>query len=697
MGKATKHTLQTDSPETLFRLRKRGLPLILLAAAAGTVVATGIASRADEPRHSANGIGVPAGTVKVASLLDVRPRSVGLRVAPGDFDEALARGAEAPVGVVIAHVAPNSTAAAAGFRVGDVIEQLGDRQIENIEDFEAALFTAEPDSRRAVVLVRGRQRGMLQLPIALADPPTPAFHSYTAPGGGYQFDYFPDWKLAPGPLHEEVTGRAYHYLQSTDDNYRLYLYADFAPAANAVESLEAFRRQAGEAFLHGKSGWVLLGDIPAVFASGIVGRERLFTLYRLAFVADARRYELNLFTPPRNDPARLPFVMETILGTLRSADPTRRHQPEPGSVIAGTAVPSAETTDRPPPSPPAAASSSPAALQAELDALGAELQAIDAEVERKLGIRPPPPRPAEASDMTPPSRPAGPVPRPAASEAEIAEREKASGAATPPPGKTHPAPPSEPAPMPSVTQIEQLRKRAVEVWSPPVDVDDQDFQFPEQDPEPAPAGWAKSEHDPNRLVDLFKPLRLRKGYVLRAYVFRENGNASGVVWAMPENAEFPEPKDSPTLENHVFNAPKPWDALDDLMEAIEGDGSEWSYMAASVLRRELREFGASWHGIEWGTHVILEDDPWKKPPAEDDFPPSRPTTPAGQWKWSAARPQHWAPTVRIEPDRVTVTFYTFTGKAPERIFRHVETYRPGRYRARVEDQLIGQGKGGFLF
>jgi hypothetical protein len=28
----------------------------------------------------------------------------------------------------------------------------------------------------------------------------------------------------------------------------------------------------------------LFGDIPAVFASGVVGRERLFTLYRLAFV-----------------------------------------------------------------------------------------------------------------------------------------------------------------------------------------------------------------------------------------------------------------------------------------------------------------------------------------------------------------------------------------------------------------------------
>ncbi len=309
---------------------------------------------------------------------------------------------------------------------------------------------------------------------------------------------------------------------------------------------------------------------------------------------------------------------------------------------------------------------------AEVGKLRAELDAAITELERESNA---------ASAVRPP---APPPPPPSA----------------PPPVETRPAPatPSPPTPMPSVAEINQLRKKAGEVWNPPVDVgDDQDFQFPDEDSEPAPAGWAKSEHDPNKLVDLFKPLRLRKGYVLRAYIFRENGNASGVVWAMPENAEFPEPADSPTLEHHLFKAPKPWDALDDLMEAIEGDESQWSYLAASVLRRELREFGASWHGIDWGAHVILEDDPWKKPPAEDDFPPSRPTTPANQWKWSAARPQHWAPTVRIEPGQVTITYYTFTAKAPERIYRHTETYRPGRYRAKVQDQLIGQGKGGFLF
>ena len=65
------------------------------------------------------------------------------------------------------------------------------------------------------------------------------------------------------------------------------------------------------------------------------------------------------------------------------------------------------------------------------------------------------------------------------------------------------------------------------------------------------AGY-KSNIDPARLVDLFPPLKLRKGYQLRAYLFREGGNGNGVVWAMPEDAPFPEPNECPTLENHLF-------------------------------------------------------------------------------------------------------------------------------------------------
>lgn len=45
------------------------------------------------------------------------------------------------------------------------------------------------------------------------------------------------------------------------------------------------------------------------------------------------------------------------------------------------------------------------------------------------------------------------------------------------------------------------------------------------------------------------------------------------------------------------------------MEAIEGDGSHWSYLSASIFMREINEFGASWHGCSWSTHEIIDKNP----------------------------------------------------------------------------------------
>ena len=217
-------------------------------------------------------------------------------------------------------------------------------------------------------------------------------------------------------------------------------------------------------------------------------------------------------------------------------------------------------------------------------------------------------------------------------------------------------------------------------------------------PEDTPEGWAKSRVNPNKLLDVFTPLKMRKGFVLRAYTFREEQNGNGVVWAMPSNAEFPEPKDCPTLENHLLKAPKPSEALDDAMEAIEGDNSAWSYLAASLLRREISEFGAVGTDARWVTHTVLDDDPWKDGGAKsDDLAMDKPTTPADKWTWLKDRPKSYAPEVKIEKDRVTVTFYTFSGLEKERIYRHVDTYRPGKYRPKVEQTTIAEGKTGYAF
>jgi hypothetical protein len=116
------------------------------------------------------------------------------------------------------------------------------------------------------------------------------------------------------------------------------------------------------------------------------------------------------------------------------------------------------------------------------------------------------------------------------------------------------------------------------------------------------------------------------------------------------------------------------------------------------LSRQLWEFGAMWHGTNWGTHRILDSSPWKAGKlGSDDDPMSRPRTPEGDWKWLEPMPKHWRPRVAVEKERVTVTFYTYSGYRNEAIYRHTDTYHRGNYRYESQRTEIAQGGKGFVF
>jgi hypothetical protein len=210
-------------------------------------------------------------------------------------------------------------------------------------------------------------------------------------------------------------------------------------------------------------------------------------------------------------------------------------------------------------------------------------------------------------------------------------------------------------------------------------------------PEDYSEGWQKSPIDPCALLCAFPSLRLRQGYTLRAYSFRAGGNGNAFVYSMPTGSPFPEPKECARDRGHFLEPPIPLDALADVMDAIEGDESPWSYVSASLLSRELREFGARWHGCEWGTHVILEANPINGPRPSADM-----TTDASQWEWIEPEPQEWRPVV-VMSEPITVRFFTYTGLGAERIVRHLDSFRPGKYQFDVQDTPIAQGPGGFIF
>lgn len=235
-----------------------------------------------------------------------------------------------------------------------------------------------------------------------------------------------------------------------------------------------------------------------------------------------------------------------------------------------------------------------------------------------------------------------------------------------------------------ITQVNVLRKTAAEACP---------------EPDIKPDGWSKSIVDPMNLLAAFPALRIKPDFVLRAYQFKAGGNGNGFIWAMPQDAPFPDPDDCPRMMDHFLEPPKPPEALDDLMEAIDGDGTPWSYLSASIFSREAAEFGAMWHGCHWSTHFILGTDPWHCEPEAKDRR-KRQALASGspeEWKWNETRPEIWEPTGAEQGDTITITFYTYSGLEKEAIYRFSDTYQRGSYKFETQQVVIAEGSSGFIF
>ncbi len=218
--------------------------------------------------------------------------------------------------------------------------------------------------------------------------------------------------------------------------------------------------------------------------------------------------------------------------------------------------------------------------------------------------------------------------------------------------------------------------------------------------EVGPEGWSKSETDPHNLLAVFEPLRLRPGLALRAYLFRSAGNGNGVVWAVPANAPSPSPEclagSFSPVPGVAPSEPRPPGALDRLMDAIEGDGSAWSYLCASIFAREAREFGTLRHGVSWGETAIIGGDPFGGGPIEGGAAGGFFEHPQS-WTWHAAAPGDWRPTVTEGEHGREVVFHTYSAVMPETFRRHRDRYGPTGYRFSEEGEDRASGRGGVVF
>jgi hypothetical protein len=214
-----------------------------------------------------------------------------------------------------------------------------------------------------------------------------------------------------------------------------------------------------------------------------------------------------------------------------------------------------------------------------------------------------------------------------------------------------------------------------------------------------PDGWTVSKLDPTRVVDCFSPaLRVKPSYILSAYVFRSGENGNGRVHAVPKGMKLLPPGKE---YQDLFMPPRlPPEALQNFMDAIEPDGSLLAYISASLLARELCEFGARWHGEAWGFHEVIGGAPWldfAEPPGNKEHErkeePEVARLCSGPDGWDAELPPPplLDPVVQRGTLGVQVTFHTHAVIEKERVLRHVDFFEPGSLVAATKTTILAKG------
>lgn len=211
-------------------------------------------------------------------------------------------------------------------------------------------------------------------------------------------------------------------------------------------------------------------------------------------------------------------------------------------------------------------------------------------------------------------------------------------------------------------------------------------------------GWSRLPVDMQPMLASFFPLNLDPGYQLAVYFLRDGRESESRVWALPAGEGLPPVRD-PEVE-----PARPPHALPDLMQAIRGDGSPFSYLAASILARELAEFAAFGHARQWGSEAILIAQMEAAAVGDTgagDAEDGIARLDAGEWEdvaweWHIPLPQNLAPLVSRRGDRSVVEFYTVTGLGGNRIVRYVDTYHGPGYRFSSQSVVVAVADGSYL-
>lgn len=191
----------------------------------------------------------------------------------------------------------------------------------------------------------------------------------------------------------------------------------------------------------------------------------------------------------------------------------------------------------------------------------------------------------------------------------------------------------------------------------------------------AQAHWLLSTVNPASALIKLPGLALKLDWRLVSYLYQDNGSSTGLVLALPEKlATTARLEKARAASRSIQQPPQPEGALTDFMEAIEGDRSTVSFLVASLLCRELREFGAKGHYQSWTHHRLIDTVPKQV-----------------NWQWQSERPKDMTPKVKLMPDgQAIVEFFSCRVTAGVALYRHVDQYPTAQYKLKRLDKPLAK-------
>jgi hypothetical protein len=190
---------------------------------------------------------------------------------------------------------------------------------------------------------------------------------------------------------------------------------------------------------------------------------------------------------------------------------------------------------------------------------------------------------------------------------------------------------------------------------------------------PSTGHWVISTVNPAATLVKLPSLWLKPDFRWVSYLYQNQQEGVGLVFAVPEVLST-----MSWLENALAKSrdlqhpPAPEGALGHFMEAIDGDRSPASFLLASILRRELQEFGVQGSRRSWFHHRIIDTVP-----------------PQAKWRWEGEAPKDLSPKVKVLPDgQAAVELFTCRVQKPVALYRHLDQYSVKHYKPNAIDKAI---------